>query len=163
MENAAKFLAERLTPDLANAIAHRNTLLHSADSLRDLLSTINKLRKHAVAGTRYKQLVDIGEKHFVEAEANDPSFIFLKIELGFYVQVSLDEAPDLLDKQGKVLQGYVSAVALLKHLLFHFDMIPVHLHNRLFERFESDGFIWDAAHARVVTGKSKPQPQKSLS
>ncbi len=102
---------EKLQPDLQAAMKRRTDLSDSLHDLDELRKTIVVLRGlstvDAAAGAgakKYKQLVDLGAEHYVVAEASDTESIFLEIGLGFFLQVTLDEAPPLIDQQQEVLE-----------------------------------------------------------
>ncbi len=112
---------EKLQPDLQAATKRRSDLAHSMHELDELRKTIGVLRNFSTAGAagggkanKYKQLVDLGAEHYVVAEATNTEFIFLEIGLGFFLQVTLDEAPALIDQQQEVLEKCVVVVPLLR-------------------------------------------------
>ncbi len=117
-EKAQEFLKGKLLPDLAAAVAERNSVLVSIAELADLKTTVQQLRVDAAAAAvaasggdngnnrrPFTRLVDLGADQFAEAEALDTQHIFLKIGLGFVLQVTLDEALPLIDEQRAVLAG----------------------------------------------------------
>ena len=119
-EEAAKFLETKLRPDYAAAIKQLEDVqasLHDLDQLRhtiELLEEHNTSQAAAAAAAEhtlgqparepYKQLVDVGAGNCVVAEAEDSEFIFMKIGLGFFLQVTLAEAGPIMQQQADLLK-----------------------------------------------------------
>lgn len=120
-EEAETFLERKLRPDLNAALRHRQDILDNIADLDELKKTVALLHQKKKVQNRnrttttttrsddskYKQLVDVGAEHFVVAEADVIDRIFLKIGLGFLLEVTLEEASPLIDQQKVVLQKCV--------------------------------------------------------
>ena len=103
-EAAQQFLKDKLLPDLASARQYRDELATSLKELDELTQTLAILKDRHDSGEKYKQLVDLGEEHFVKAEADSTEFIFLKVGLGFFLQVTPEEARPIMTRQREALE-----------------------------------------------------------
>ena len=123
---AETFLERKLRPDLEAALRRRQDVLDNIADLDELKKTVALLHRKSIQSSgsdsagastssskskssseKYKQLVDVGAEHFVVAEADVIDRIFLKIGLGFLLEVTLQEAPPLIDQQKAVLEKCV--------------------------------------------------------
>ena len=110
MEGGGAFLHKRLKPDLEKATAWRDRLLTEVDELQLLRTSIAQMTEKRAMSQLFSKRVEIGVDHFVEAEALDPDFVFVKVGLGFFLQVTLDEAPDVIAELEGALQKLVGVL-----------------------------------------------------
>eukprot|EP00696_Hemimastix_kukwesjijk_P008906 gnl/Hemi2/21237_TR7045_c0_g1_i1.p1 gnl/Hemi2/21237_TR7045_c0_g1~~gnl/Hemi2/21237_TR7045_c0_g1_i1.p1 ORF type:complete len:150 (-),score=25.79 gnl/Hemi2/21237_TR7045_c0_g1_i1:70-519(-) len=91
-----QFVDQRLRVDLAALLADRDSVYGRLSDLEELRKNILVIRNGHPAGTTMKTMINLGSDFFVRADVPDPSKLFLDIGLGFHVELTLDEALDVI-------------------------------------------------------------------
>ena len=100
-----EFLNERLKPDLNSVLQQRDKIYEEIAEYLALKNTISAVQKSELKpGQPLKARVDLGANFYAQAEVEDPSKIFVEAGLGFFVELTLEEAVKLAEKRSKLLE-----------------------------------------------------------
>ena len=113
------FLNETLRTDLKNTLLLRDKIYQEQAELLALRNSINAIKlADLVPGEPMKTKVDLGCNFYCQARVTDPSKICISVGLGFFLEMTLDEALKYLDKKdadlGKDAEKLTSDCAKLK-------------------------------------------------
>ena len=113
------FLNETLRTDLKNTLLLRDKIYQEQAELLALRNSINAIKlADLVPGEPMKTKVDLGCNFYCQARVTDPSKICISVGLGFFLEMTLDEALKYLDKKdadlGKDAKKLTSDCAKLK-------------------------------------------------
>lgn len=104
-----EFLNERLRSDLHKVLAQRDQVSSDVMECNQLQTTINLLHKQASCGSRQsmKTMVDLGCNFYAHAKVEDCSTILVSVGLGFYLEMTLEEASGFVAKKIAMLTSQV--------------------------------------------------------
>lgn len=91
------FVNERLKSDLKTVLDCRNKLFSQIASYESLKTCIEKIKQ--TPKEEIKVLSDLGCNFYCKAKLSDTSKIFVEIGLGFFVELTLDEAHHFCEKK----------------------------------------------------------------
>ena len=92
-----RFVNERLKSDLKTVLECRSKLLSQITSYENLKTCIEKIKLTPTG--EIKVLSDLGCNFYCKAKLLDTSKIFVEIGLGFFVELTLDEAHHFCEKK----------------------------------------------------------------
>ena len=98
-----EFLNEKLRTDLTAVLDARQTVFTETAEYLQLKHVVEKMCNGDITEKNMKTMVDIGSNFYMKAVVPDASFIIVSVGLNFYVQFSLQEALDFIDKKMKHL------------------------------------------------------------
>ena len=98
------FLNETLRTDLKNTLTLRDKIYQEQAEYLALRNSINAIKlADLVTGEPLKTKVDLGCNFYCQARVADPTKIFVSVGLGFFLELSLDEALEFIKKKDKEL------------------------------------------------------------
>jgi prefoldin alpha subunit len=99
------FLNDRLKPDLKAILEERDGVYSETAEFLALRNTISAIRSAGLDPSQpLKTKVDLGCNFYCCANVEDPSKIFVEIGLGFYLELTLDEAEKFISKKVSALE-----------------------------------------------------------
>eukprot|EP00038_Savillea_parva_P021463 m.34882 g.34882 ORF g.34882 m.34882 type:complete len:169 (-) comp5200_c0_seq1:51-557(-) len=101
------FLNEKLRTDLRKVLERRDAVytdIAEYSKLATVIKTIKDTLPKLEDGKLQAQ-VDLGSNFFCQAEVSDPTMICVSIGYGFFVEMTLDEATDFIDRRIPLLEG----------------------------------------------------------
>merc|ERR1712179_100283 len=94
------FLNETLRTDLKNTLTLRDKIYQEQAEYLALRNSINAIKlAELVPGEPLKTKVDLGCNFYCQARIPDPTKIFVSVGLGFFLELSLDEALEFIKKK----------------------------------------------------------------
>lgn len=96
------FVNEKLREDLRLILEQRDEIYGQIAEYLQLKTTIERIKVNGMQGD-LKTKVDIGCNFYVQTNISDSSKIFVFIGLGFFLEMTLDEALSFTDKRTKFL------------------------------------------------------------
>ena len=96
------FVNERLKSDLKTVLDCRNKLISQIASYESLKTCIEKIKQ--TPSEEIKVLSDLGCNFYCKAKLLDTSKIFVEIGLGFFVELTLDEAHHFCEKKLNIIR-----------------------------------------------------------
>ena len=113
------FLNETLRTDLKSTLTLRDKIYQEQAEYLALRNSINAIKlAELVPGEPLKTKVDLGCNFYCQARVPDPTKIFVSVGLGFFVELTLDEALEFISKKdgelGKEADKLTSDCAKLK-------------------------------------------------
>ena len=96
------FVNERLKSDLKTVLDCRNKLFSQITSYESLKTSIEKIKLAPQA--EMKVLSDLGCNFYCKARLLDTSKIYVEIGLGFFVELTLDEAHQFCEKKLAIIR-----------------------------------------------------------
>ena len=94
------FLNETLRTDLRNTLTLRDKIYQEQAEYLALRNSINAIKQSdLVPGEPMKTKVDLGCNFYCQARVADPTRICVAVGLGFFVELTLEEALRFLDKK----------------------------------------------------------------
>ena len=94
------FLNETLRTDLKNTLTLRDKIYQEQAEYLALRNSINAVKlADLVPGEPLKTKVDLGCNFYCQARVADPTKIFVAVGLGFFLELSLDEALEFIKKK----------------------------------------------------------------
>lgn len=93
------FLNERLKVDLKTVLDDRDTIYSDIAEYLQLRNVIEKLMEGGVPHTNLKTMVDLGCNFYTQARVPDASRVFVAIGFGFFLEFTLSEALEFIDKK----------------------------------------------------------------
>ena len=100
------FLNDTLRKDLKNILIQRDKIYQEQAEYLALRNSINAIKlAELVPGEPLKTKVDLGCNFYCQAKVPDPTKIFVAIGLGFFVELSLDEAIEFIKKKDMKLEA----------------------------------------------------------
>lgn len=98
------FLNETLRTDLRKTLLLRDKIYQEQAEYLALRNSINAMKiSDLVPGEPMKTKVDLGCNFYCQARISDPGKICVSIGLGFFVELTLDEALKFVDKKDEEL------------------------------------------------------------
>lgn len=97
------FVNDRLKSDLKTVLDCRNKLFSQIASYESLKTCIEKIKQTPTG--EIKALSDLGCNFYCKAKVLDTSKIFVEVGLGFFVELTLDQALDFVDKKLKRIRS----------------------------------------------------------
>jgi len=105
------FLNDQLKPDLKAILEKRDKLYEEIAEFLALKNSIGAIRAAELRpGQPLKTKVDLGCNFYVQARVPDPSRLFLEVGLGFFVELTLDEALKVIERKTRALEGRATAL-----------------------------------------------------
>lgn len=100
------FVNEKLKTDLANVLKLDEEAAGDIENCIQLSVLLNQLKEKQFNpdGQAIKTLCDIGSNFYVQTVIDDPSSAIVYLGLGFYLQMTLEEALDFLSKRKSMLE-----------------------------------------------------------
>lgn len=102
------FVNDRLKSDLKIVLNHRNKLFAQIASYESLKTCIEKIKQTPLG--EIKALSDLGCNFYCKAKVMDTSKIFVEVGLGFFVELTLDEAHNFVEKKLAMLRRECEAI-----------------------------------------------------
>lgn len=99
------FLNERLKVDLKAVLDSRDAIYSDIAEYLQLRNVIEKLMDGGVPHTGLKTMVDMGCNFYAQARVPDASHVFVAIGFGFFLEFTLSEALEFIDKKVAHLSG----------------------------------------------------------
>ena len=94
------FLNETLRTDLHNTLTLRDKIYQEQAEFLALRNSINAIKlAELVPGEPLKTKVDLGCNFYCQARIPDPTKIFVSVGLGFFLELTLDEALKFINKK----------------------------------------------------------------
>lgn len=94
------FVNERLRTDLGKVLEARDGIYSDIAEYLQLRNVIEKIREHGGAPQEgLKTLVDLGANFYAHAKIPDASHLFVAVGFGFYVEFTLEEAAQFIEKK----------------------------------------------------------------
>merc|ERR1712203_294365 len=94
------FLNETLRTDLKRTLELRDNIYEEQAEYLALRNSINAIKlAELVPGEPLKTKVDLGCNFYCQARVQDPTKIFVSVGLGFFLELSLDEALEFIKKK----------------------------------------------------------------
>lgn len=120
-----EFLNEKLRSDLRQVLNSRESVYSDIAEYLQLRNVIEKLRQEDQFQNKdVKAMVDIGVNFYVQALVPDVSRVYVAVGFGFFVEFTLPEALDFIDKKvnqltdkGKELSRQASEIDARIHLV----------------------------------------------
>ena len=111
VESYEAFLNERLKTDLKQVMDLRDNVNSEIAEYLQLRNVIEKIKESDSAKMdTLKTMVDLGANFYCQARVSNPKRIFVCIGYGFYVEFSLDEALNFIDKRVALLNSRVEVL-----------------------------------------------------
>lgn len=110
------FLNEKLKTDLANVLKldeETTCDIENCIQLSMLLTQFKEQQFTSNAGEPVKTLSDIGGNFYVETVIDDPNSALVYLGLGFYLEMTLDEALNFLTERKSMLQKRRDSYAVI--------------------------------------------------
>lgn len=99
------FLNERLKVDLKAVLDSRDAIYSDIAEYLQLRNVIEKLMDGGVPHTGLKTMVDMGCNFYAQARVLDASHVFVAVGFGFFLEFTLSEALEFIDKKVAHLSG----------------------------------------------------------
>lgn len=104
-----EFLNERLRKDLETVLKTQGQVNSKIAEYLQLKSVIENIKnRDGGSGKALKTQVDLGCNFYCQAQITDPSKILVSVGYGFYVEFTLDEAQEFIEKKCAQLTAYAS-------------------------------------------------------
>lgn len=98
------FLNETLRTDLKKTLELRDKIYEEQAEYLALRNSINAIKlADLVPGEPLKTKVDLGCQFYCQARVEDPTKICVSVGLGFFLELTLDEALQFLEKKDRAL------------------------------------------------------------
>ena len=98
-----EFLNEKLRTDLKAVLDVRQAVFAETAEYLQLKHVVEKMCVGDITRKTMKTMVDIGSNFYMKAVVPDASFIIVSVGMNLYIQFSLQEAVDFIDKKMKHL------------------------------------------------------------
>ena len=106
------FLNDKLKPDLNSVLQERDRLYAETAEFLALKNAIAAIKAAGLRpGEPLKTRVDLGCNFYAHAEVPKPDRIVVEAGLGFFVELTLDEALALVDKRTALLEARTRALS----------------------------------------------------
>jgi len=103
------FLNDTLRADLRRTLELRDKIYEEQAEFLALRNSINAIKLAELKdGEPMKTKVDLGCNFYCQARISDPSKIYVSVGLGFFVELTLEEALKFIDKKDKELESEAS-------------------------------------------------------
>ncbi|EDO30400.1 predicted protein [Nematostella vectensis] len=102
-----EFLDQRLAKDLEAVFKSQDEIVAKITEYTQLKSSIEQIQKTDLKGKDLRSRVDLGCNFFCQASVPDPSRIFIAVGYGFFVEFTLSEALNFIEKKLAHLQHSV--------------------------------------------------------
>ena len=93
------FVNERLRADLKGVLDARDAVYSDLSEYLQLRNVIEKIQEHGVGNRELKTMVDIGANFYAHVKVPDSSRIFVAVGFGFYVEFTLPEAMNFIQRK----------------------------------------------------------------
>lgn len=104
LKQYSTFIDTKLHPALKRAVTSRERVEHEVKEYQELLDKLNAVETKVPL----QAMVNLGhELVYCNAEVQDPSTIYVDVGMGFFVQLTRDEAPGVIQKRIEFLQNQV--------------------------------------------------------
>ena len=94
-----EFLNDKLRADLRGVLDFRESLYSEVTDYLQLKNTIDKMKQTHLPEKDLKTMVDIGSNFYMQAKIPDASHIIVAVGLNVFVEFTLDEALQFIDKR----------------------------------------------------------------
>ena len=103
------FLNEKLRPDLKACLEQRDKIYEESAEYLSLKNSIEAIKLADLdQGQPLETKVDLGCNFYAKAKVKNPQKVFVDIGLGFYLELSHDEALTFIEKKTKLLDKKAS-------------------------------------------------------
>ncbi|XP_064633346.1 protein UXT homolog [Lineus longissimus] len=99
-----QFLNEVLRNDLKKVLDERDVTYQKIADYLQLKTAVEQIKESDLNGGPLKTKVDLGCNFYVQAKVPDTSMICVCVGFGFYVEMTMDEALDFIDKKTSFLK-----------------------------------------------------------
>ena len=98
------FLNDQLRPDLKTCLEQRDTLYEENAEYLALKNSIEAIKaSNLPKGQPLKTKVDLGSNFYAKASVPNPEVLFVDVGLGFFLEMTYDEALDFIGQKTKLL------------------------------------------------------------
>ena len=135
-----KFLNDQLKPDLKAVLEQRDKIYEEIAEYLSLKNSIEAIKASELPkGKSLKTKVDLGCNFYAKANVPNPEKIFIEIGLGFFLEMTHDEALNFIGEKTKLLEK--KAEFLTKESSKVKANIKIVLHGLRELQGEFDGFF----------------------